>query len=575
MPIRVLPPNVAAKIAAGEVVERPVSVAKELVENAIDAGADDIRIQIMDGGRRLVQVSDDGQGIPTDEIELAFARHATSKIRSADDLYQIRTLGFRGEALASIAAVSQLTLSTRTRQENVGTSVRFEGGDLVRRESVARPPGTLVKVENLFYNTPARLKFLRTEATESGHISRLVSSYALAYPEKRFTLQNNQRMSLRTTGTGDQYDVLVTLYGLDTAERMLEIERRQDEEPIQVWGYIGAPSLHRSNGQDIIFFVNRRWIQDRSLSYAVNEAYRTLIPERRYPILLLNIRMPPQEVDVNIHPTKREVRFRNPREVFRTVQRAVRSKLMSQHPVPKVQMPAERSQQGRHGRDSLTPDQSRLALDLHRTADMDGERISSFSRPPSAARLPMLRVVGQVAQTYIIAEGPGGMYLIDQHAAHERIRYETLKAQQQASQIASQELLEPQSITANPQQAELLKDNLEILEAYGFKIRPSEGTTFSVERVPANLHGESISAALWEMLDAAMEDSEGFSWEDQALITLSCHTAIRAGQTLSVGEMRDLVRQLEQSDLPHSCPHGRPTMVHLSQAQLEKEFGRR
>ncbi len=574
MPIRVLPPNVAAKIAAGEIVERPVSVAKELVENAIDAGADDIRVQIVDGGRRLVQVSDDGEGIPADEIELAFARHATSKIRSADDLYQIRTLGFRGEALASIAAVSQLTLSTRTRQENVGTSVRFEGGELARRESVARPPGTLIKVENLFYNTPARLKFLRTEATEAGHISRLVSSYALAYPEKRFTLQNNKRMSLRTTGTGDQYDVLVTLYGLDVAEQMLQIERSQDEAPIRVWGYIGAPALHRSNSRDVILFVNRRWIQDRSLSYAVNEAYRTLIPEGRYPMLLLNIRVPPQEVDVNIHPTKREVRFRNPREVFRAVQRAVRSKLMSQHPVPNVQMPTGRSVPGRHGRDALTAAQSRLALELHRTAEMDGER-SSFTRPASKARLPMLRVVGQIAQTYIIAEGPGGMYLIDQHAAHERIRYEALKAQQAASEIASQELLEPESITASPQQTELLRDHLGILETFGFKVHPAEDSTFSIERVPASLRGEDVSAALWEMVDAAMEGNEGFSWEDQALITLSCHTAIRAGQTLSLGEMRDLVRQLEQSDLPHSCPHGRPTMVHLSQAQLEKEFGRR
>ncbi|MFP3897545.1 MAG: DNA mismatch repair endonuclease MutL [Anaerolineales bacterium] len=573
MSIRVLSANVAAKIAAGEVIERPVSVAKELVENAIDAKADDIRIQIADGGRRLVQVGDDGEGIPADEVELAFARHATSKIRSADDLYQIRTLGFRGEALASIAAVSQLSLSTRTQQESVGTSVRFEGGDVARRKSVARPPGTLVKVENLFYNTPARLRFLRTESTEAGHISRLISAYALAYPERRFTLQNNKRTSLRTTGTGDQYDVLVTLYGLDVAEQMLEIERSQDEEPIHVWGYIGAPSLHRSNGQDIIFFVNQRWIQDRSLSYAVHEAYRTLIPERRYPLLLLNIRVPPQEVDVNIHPTKREVRFRNPREVFRTVQRAVRSKLMSQQPVPHVQMPPERFRQGRSGDDALTTAQSRLALELHRTADMEGE--SPFVRPSSETRLPMLRVVGQVAQTYIIAEGPGGMYLIDQHAAHERIRYEALKAQQAASEIASQELLDPQVITASPQQAELLKDRLDTLETYGFKIRPAEDTTFSIERVPASLRGEDVSAALWEMLDAALEGSEGFSWEDQALITLSCHTAIRAGQTLSLGEMRDLVRQLEQSDLPHSCPHGRPTMVHLSQAQLEKEFGRR
>jgi len=272
MPIQKLSPQVAAKIAAGEVVERPASVVKELVENAIDADASEIRIEIAQGGRRLISVSDDGCGIPAAEVELAFARHATSKLSSIDDLYRVQTLGFRGEALASIAAVSRLSLSTRTAEEEVGTLIRLEGGEITLREAQGRPPGTRIQVENLFYNTPARLKFLRSDATEAGHIARLVTSYALAYPAKRVTLQNKGRLVLRTMGTGEIFDTLVAIYGLDIAEQMLEIKPPEAEEAhIRVWGYVGAPALHRGNRRDIIFFVNHRWIQDNSLSYAVSQ----------------------------------------------------------------------------------------------------------------------------------------------------------------------------------------------------------------------------------------------------------------------------------------------------------------
>ena len=585
MPIRVLPPKLAAQIAAGEVIERPASVAKELLENAIDAGANDIHLEIVDGGRRLIRVSDDGCGIPSDEVELAFARHATSKLSTADDLYRVRTLGFRGEALASIAAVSRLTLSTRAADREMGTVLRIEGGTVKHRKSQGRPPGTVIQVENLFYNTPVRLKFLRTDVTEAGHVARLVTSYALAYPEKRITLQNNGRLVLRTMGTGELFDVLVTVYGLDVAEQTMEITPTEgDAAHIQVWGYVGTPVLHRANSRDIVFFVNRRWIQDRSLSYAVREAYRTLLPQGRYPLIVLNITLPPEEVDVNIHPTKREVRFRQGRRVFSIVQKAVRITLMSQRPVPVVQVPGpttaawrRREMFGHAGHP--TSGQVQIGLDIQRTGDISplvtgpGQLLTAQSRP--GERLPMLRVLGQVAQTYIIAEGPGGMYLIDQHAAHERIRYEELEAQRDRGAVVSQELLDPLPVELALQQATLLEAHLDILGAFGFEVIPFGGTTFLIKRVPASLVGQDIPAALVEMIDAAVEGGQGFSWEDQALITLSCHTAIRAGQTLSSAEMRDLIRQLEKASLPHTCPHGRPTMIHLSQAQLEKEFGRR
>jgi DNA mismatch repair protein MutL len=580
MPIRVLAPEVAAKIAAGEVVERPLSVAKELLENAIDAGADDIRLEILQGGRRLVRVTDDGCGIPAAEVELAFARHATSKLSSADELYQVRTLGFRGEALASVAAVSRLTLSTRARDEEVGTLIRLEGGTVLGVEPHGRPCGTTVQVENLFYNTPARLKFLRSDTTEAGHVARLVGNYALAYPELRVTLQNNERLVVRTQGSGALFDALVAIYGLDVAEQMIEIARPEEGSPerIRVWGYIGAPALHRADRRDITFFVNRRWVQDNALSYAVSEAYRTLLPAGRHPMVVLNIALPPEDVDVNIHPTKREVRFRHERDVFGAVQKVVRTTLMAQHPIPVVRVPfstsawQDRQLFGRPG--SLTPSQVQMALEIHRTADVPQGSLGPAPVQP-LERLPMLRVLGQIAQTYIIAEGPGGMYLIDQHAAHERLRYEELKAQRAQSEVAAQELLDPQPIELSPQQGVLLEAHLEALSPYGFEVIPFGGTTFLVKRVPANLVGQDIPAAIVEILNAALEGSQGFSWEEQIFITLSCHTAVRAGQTLTPDELRDLVRRLEKAALPHTCPHGRPTMIHLSQERLEREFGRR
>ena len=584
MPIRVLPPDLAAKIAAGEVIERPVSVAKELLENAIDAGAHEVHLEISQGGRRLIRVSDDGCGIPAAEVELAFSRHATSKLSSAEELYRVRTLGFRGEALASIAAVSQVTLFARCVGEQVGTLVRLEGGVLAGREARARPPGTMVQVENLFYNTPARLKFLRTDPTEAGHVARLASSYALAYPGMRITLHSNGRLVLRTTGTGELFDALVAVHGLDVAEQMLDIGQTQTQGArIRVWGYVGTPQLHRATRRDVVFFVNRRWVQDSSLSYAVIQAYHSLLPAGRHPMAVINVGLPPEDVDVNIHPTKREVRFRHQRDVFVALQRAVRRTLMAQHTVhaitPSV---APAAWEGRAPLiDLRRPSrwQEGMAFSAQAASTQEPSEQGVVRpltiEPRPAERLPMLRVLGQVAQTYIIAEGPGGIYLIDQHAAHERVRYEELKAHYAARDVVAQELLEPLPIDLTPQRASLLEDHLEILSRHGMEIIPFGSTTFLVKRVPAALIGQDVSAALSEIVDAAMDGGETFSWEDQSLVILSCHTAVRAGQVLSLQEMRDLVRQLEQTALPHTCPHGRPTMIHLSQAQLEKEFGRR
>jgi DNA mismatch repair protein MutL len=609
MSIKVLSAEVAAKIAAGEVVERPASVVKELVENAIDAEATEIKVEIRRGGIRLMRVIDNGRGIPGDEVELAFARHSTSKLESASDLARVSTLGFRGEALASIAAVARVTLVSRTAQESVGTQVKVENGTVVGREGKGCPQGTVVTVENLFYNVPARLKFLRRESTEAGHISQLVSRYALAYPELRFNLLRDGRLAFQSTGNGKLYDVLIKVYGLEAAQQMLPVESDNggsvrdlhstaegDKTAIRVHGYVSSPSLHRSNRQYLTFFVNRRWVQDRSLSYAASEAYHTLLPTGRYPITVLNVDLGPGEVDVNVHPTKREVRFRRGNEVFAAVQKAVRRVLTESSPLPTVTSrlhpvgPSAAALSGWGQPRRLTGvggerrPVGKLAMEIQRTAE---DALSTTAPPQQDSllrpKLPMLRVLGQLGQTYIIAEGPGGMYLIDQHTAHERVLYERFAAERARMAVASQQLLTPVPLELTPRQHAAMAEHLEALTELGFEIEPFGGETYLLRAVPAVLErGPSTSSgrsdigqAVAEIVDELAEENGGETREEKALISVVCHSAVRAGQTLSMEEMRDLVRQLEETSLPHTCPHGRPTMIHLSAEQLAREFGRR
>lgn len=594
MSIKVLSPEVVAKIAAGEVVERPASVVKELIENAIDAGATDIKAEVRQGGRRLMRVIDNGSGIPADEVELAFARHSTSKLASATDLSRIATLGFRGEALPSIAAVSRVTMVTRTADEPVGTLLRLENGAIVKREGMGCPQGTVVTVENLFQNVPARLKFLRSIATESGHISNLASRYAMAFPELRFSLLSDGRMVFRSTGSGELYDVLIEVYGLKMAQQMLKLEPGSwkldsNQHPatsiqhpvsgIQVCGYISSPSLHRSNRRRITFFVNRRWVQDRSLSYAVSEAYHTLLPTGRHPIVVLNIALDPAAVDVNVHPTKRGVRFLQGNEVFAAVQRAVRRTLIEQAPIPTItahprlevasdwQRRRRLSEVGKGRRKK-----GQLALEVQRTAE--ALRPAAFE-VPQATKLPILRVLGQVAQTYIIAEGSEGMYLIDQHAAHERVLYERFMAERAKMAVTSQTLLEPLTLELTPRQEALLEPHLEMLAELGFDIAPFGERTYLVKAVPAVLKEANVTEAISEIIEQLSDKGPEKPWEERIVASLACHGAVRAGQTLSIEEMQDLIRQLERTTMPRTCPHGRPTMILMSAAQLEREFGRR
>ena len=577
MRIEILPPEVAAKIAAGEVVERPASAVKELIENAIDAGATDIRVEIREGGKRLIRVTDNGCGIPSDQVELAFARHATSKLRAADDLERIATLGFRGEALASIAAVSQFTMTTRSADEEVGVRLRMEGSVLVRRESIGCPQGTSVTVDNLYYNTPARLKFLRADTTEASWVADVVTSYALAYPERRFTLLSNRRLNLQTLGTGKLFDVITKVHGLSIAQQMIQCHESVDD--IEVGGFVSTPELHRTNRKGLMLFVNRRWVQDRSLSYAVEEAYHGMLLKGRHPLAVLNIQLDPAQVDVNIHPTKREIRFQDARRVFGAVQRTVRHALQEQSPIPIATPQASAmGSQGWPASNPLPTEARRypgqFGLELQRTAARgESAEFEPIADLTPSARLPMLRVLGQLAQTYIIAEGPGGMYLIDQHAAHERIAFEQMMADRESARIAVQALLDPLLLELTPAQDQLLEEHLDEIKELGFEMQPFGVNTWRIASVPAGIAGSDIGAAVVELL--TQPDATDRPWYEEATLVVVCHSIVRAGQTLSLPEMRDLVRQLEQTSTPHSCPHGRPTMIHLSAAQLEREFGRR
>ena len=592
MSIHVLPDQLASQIAAGEVVERPSSVVKELVENAIDAGATSLSIDVRGGGRELIQVADNGVGIPADEVETAFLRHATSKLNSAEDLWAIRTLGFRGEALAAISAVSRVTVVSRARESAAGVRLVLEGGILATRESVGAPAGTVIAVENLFYNVPARLKFLKSVTTEKRLIDEFVTRYALAYPGIRFRLTHDGRITFQTTGSGATADVLLVAYGPDTTRQLIEVslpERVTTSPGVAVRGFVSDPALTWAGRNHIQLFVNGRTIRDTRLTFAVVQAYHTLLPVGRFPLALLFLDLSPEEVDVNVHPTKVEVRFRDEGAVFGAVQRAVRAALTDTAPARGLGgWPVGAPSQGGWG--AFRPHDE--ASDLPSTQldipwqlqgpgrdTPDGDNASPIAPAISGAgecRLPIMRVIGQVGAAYIIAEGPDGLYLIDQHAAHERILYEQFLAQKQKQRVASQGLVAAATVYLSPSQAHLVEEQLPLLASLGFEIEAFGPNAFRVRAVPAILSRVDPAAALATVIADLENETTPLQSEIEALVIKRvCKTAaVKAGQVLSREEMEAMILQLEACDVPHTCPHGRPTLIHLSAALLARQFGR-
>ena len=573
MTIQILSQEVASAIAAGEVVERPVSVVKELVENALDAGARSIAVRIEGGGRKLVEVSDDGGGIPAVEVPLAVERHATSKLRTIEDLFAIRTLGFRGEALASIAAVAHLELVSRTPPVAMGTRLRAEGGHVGKPESVGAPTGTVVRVRDLFFNVPARQKFLKAEETERRRILTLVTRYALAYPHVRFQLTQEDRPAFASSGSGDRREVLSAVFGLDVAREMIALPSSEGRG-LQVDGFVSPPAVHRSNRREVTLFVNGRWIQDAALMAAVVQAYQGLLMVGRFPIAALFVTVPPETVDVNVHPAKAEIRFREPEAVFATVQRAVRATLLGQAPTTTFVPPAT---WGTGWMESAGARAADPAWAIAHAAAQDEAPAGLIPQPsPSVGKLPLLRSIGQVGATYLVAEGPDGLYLIDQHAAHERVLFERLMQSEQAG-AASQALLEPVTVELSAAESMVLESQLEILRRLGFDVEAFGSTAYRVRAVPPLLAHLPAAVALRAVIEDFEEDEAPLADAVEARIAARVckRAAVKAGQVLSLVEQEQLVRDLEACAVPRTCPHGRPTMIHLSVDTLERQFGRR
>ncbi|HZS78505.1 MAG TPA: DNA mismatch repair endonuclease MutL [Ktedonobacteraceae bacterium] len=683
MPIRQLAPDVAAKIAAGEVVERPASVVKELIENSIDAGATQIRVDLMGGGLQLIRVSDNGSGIPLDELPLALSRHATSKVASIDDLEHIRSLGFRGEALASIAAVADVTLLSRHRDAEQGAQISASNGQLSEVTSAASPVGTTLTVRNLFSAVPARLKFLKSRNTEVSHCHHLLEQYALAYPEIRFSVFSEGRQIFATPGDGQLSSVLVEIYGLQVAEQMVPISSLDgnDEDPLRpvVTGYTSLPTCYKSTRQHMSFFVNRRWVMSRMLSYAVEEAYHSLLLTGRHPIAVVNIAIDPSQIDVNVHPAKTEIRFLRERRVYAAILRAVRRAILEEATVPQwgrpdaaLQVPntntsptstdiedfdlpdeeeieqittsetddAEavspsssqvESEKRSYPQDNpwLTvieeesgtkpPMLSRLWQSHIRKSDAQEDTLPSptspitnthaesddksvtlpvspslnhidtpvFTLPETPAehastthvsRLPQLRVIGQLLQSYIVTEAADGMYLIDQHAAHERILLERMVADLKERKPLSQLLLTPLTLELAPAELEAIEEHWQKLEHIGFSLATNEDGTLEVRAVPNVLIKQMNARSLRELLaELTAPENLGHSetWEEHALANVACKAAIKQNYFLTVSEMREMIEQLGRTNAPFSCCHGRPTMVQFSLSALEREFGRR
>ncbi len=584
IPILTLPPDVAERIAAGEVIERPVSVVKELVENAVDAGAHEIRVEIRGGGLRLIRVTDDGNGIPEDELERACARHTTSKITTVEDLSHLHTLGFRGEALASIVAVSELTLLSRPietelmGEEHAATFVTLRGGEVMQRGKRARLHGTTVTVRDLFYNVPARLKFMRGARTETGHILQLVRRYAVGYPAVRFNLTIDETAALQTSGSGNIATTLAELYHLPLSEMLAPVSVRQEGAGrhqgsfISITGYVGNRVLAQNSRQHTMLFINGRWVHSRPLQDALEAGYRSLLPKGKHPLLVLHLELPPEEIDVNVHPAKTEVRLVRENEVMAALTEAVKSVLGRSPALPEsVQFPGpELVYQPR------LPGPRRRGL--HVAESTEGYK-AEVAPPGTAEVLATLHPLAQLQQAVILAEAPdGSLYLVDQHRAHERIIYEHLRRtyvgvhcdKGEEEWTDSHLLLEPVVVELKRHEADLFEQRLPMLRGLGLECERFGGRSFLIRSVPSGVGQEQLVGHLHELAEIASEDSA--DWEDRLLIGLACRSAMRRGRELGIDEQRALLTSLASASAPAVCPHGSPILLHYSRTFLIDKF---
>jgi DNA mismatch repair protein MutL len=665
--IHVLSENVANKIAAGEVVERPASVVKELLENALDAGAMRIKFQIEAGGKKLIQITDDGCGMVRDDALLAFERHATSKIKNAEDLLSISTLGFRGEALPSIASVCRLRLETRDREQDSGTVVEIAGGKIYRVEEAGLPPGTSITIRDLFFNTPARKKFLKSESTELSHIASLVTHYALAHPDKHFELHSATNAMLVAPPVNGFSERVYQVFGKDVLDQMIPVaaelplahvglpqpppwRRKQEEEEdldgrdashstdpgsLRLHGFVSKPEIQKLNRNSIYTFVNGRLIRDRLIQHALTEAYRNILPPTVYPVVLLFLEMPHAEVDVNVHPSKTEVRFRQQTILHDFFRDSVRAALMKARPVPQFVTEirsrptasplltpgaqaasaegtaAWKAFYGQAAPDAFAlqaPPQPAIAERFHFTEGIEveanaaipvarfpqqtfGGPVQTFGAgtcaPPLADEplpasdvapsLSSLKPLGQLRESFILAVNHEGLWIVDQHVAHERVLFEKVLKQRAQQQVESQRLLMPIVIELTPAQQAVFTEISDELEKNGFDAEPFGARSIAVKVAPAGVQGPQVEHMLYELLDQ-------FSREEQALnldqirgriaASIACHAAIKVNMPLEQNKMEWLLAELAKTDCPMSCPHGRPVVLRYSMKDIQRAFKR-
>ena len=663
--IRVLSDQVANQIAAGEVVERPASVVKELLENSLDAGAQRIRIDVEAGGRKLIRIIDDGRGMVRDDALLAFERHATSKIHSSDDLLELTTLGFRGEALPSIASVARVHLSTRSAEEAVGTEMEIAGGKILRVADCGIPAGTTLEVRDLFFNTPARKKFLKAEQTELSHIAALATHYALANPTKHFELHSATHALLEAPAVQHVSERIFQIFGRDVLDQLLPVAAETNFEragipepppwkrpadwqpqppgPLRIHGFVSRPQLQKLNRNSMYVFVNQRLIRDRAILHALTEAYRNVIPPTSFPVVLLFLEMPPQEVDVNVHPAKTEVRFRQQAFVHDFVRDAVRNSIiktrpaasfltaLSDHavmtpalvpdlsPLPGAPEPAD-SSIGELGSKQTQVSEARAGAPAVGTASPaaiafqdsdplpsgdDAERfelqpppISPLAQslpflpgspsipapeegedvtPPTLNGLARLRPLGQLEESFILAVNEEGLWIIDQHVAHERVLFEKIVRDRDVEQVQRQRLLMPVLIDLKPDQMPLFATIAAELERNGFEAEPFGPRTLAVKATPVGLVGRELERTLVEVLEQTEREQQAQNLDTLRLriaASIACHAAIKIHTPLEMGKMEWLLEELAKTEHPTSCPHGRPIVLRYSLKEIQRAFQR-
>jgi DNA mismatch repair protein MutL len=649
--IRVLSDQVANQIAAGEVVDRPASVVKELLENALDAGATRIRIEIEAGGRRLIRIADDGCGMVRDDALLAFERHATSKIRSSDDLLSIATLGFRGEALPSIASIARLELVTRPPEDAAGTRIEIAGGKILAVEDSGGPPGTTIAVRDLFFNTPARRKFLRAETTELAHVTALVTHYALAHPEIHFELHSATHALLTAPPVREPSERIYQIFGRDTLDQLLPLaaERRFDHaglpEPppwrrdrdyippdpgfLRVSGFVSRPALQKLNRNSIYIFVNQRLIRDRLIIHAIVEAYRNIIPPTSFPVVLLFLEMPPHEVDVNVHPAKTEVRFRQQSLVHDFVRESIRVTLMKTRPAasfiaaltdtprassslvletdsqPVAEIPGsdDPPQPGDASPFNLAPPEpppeeihlpfasttvtgseaNDLAVSVRADPSTNGHACAAPTLPdggepaPTLHSLASLKPLGQLRESFILATNDEGLWIIDQHVAHERVLFEKILRERQTERVERQRLLMPMLIDLLPQQMVVFSTLAAELERNGCEAEPFGPHTIAIKAAPSGLSGRELERMILEVLEqpgAAAQSDNLEAARTRIAASIACHAAIKINMPLDPARMEWLLAALAQTDHPTSCPHGRPIALRYSWKDIQRAFQR-